>query len=587
MQSARETWGDIVADTLGHWLKVRKLRPDKGVGIEDRVALDFAAQQADDLRHIAEGNKWMHWDGGCWREEKTLAPYDIARKLCRAAGDARARTVAGSISLARSDRRLVATTEQWDTDAMLLQSTGMTIDLRTGTAFSPLRSNYMTKRTVCDLAPPGTPHPRWSDFLRVVTQADETLIAFLKRLSGYCLTGLTREHKFGFFHGPGGNGKGVYLNALKAVMGDYAIAAPMEMFLLSKFERHPTEIAQLKGIRLVIAQEPQKGRRWDETKLKTLTSSDPLRGRFMRQDLFGFDPTHKLMLAANYKPSLYAVNEAIRRRLMLILFRAVIANPDPEFGEKLVPEYPAILRWMVDGCVEWQRSGLIVPASVVAASEQYFVNEDDIEQWLDDCVDRSDPRAFTTSRVLYMSRKIWCEARGLSPGTERAFVDELADNKGFEQKRTNAGRGFVGLKLYANDLGPSGGGGGGKPAGDDGDDEPPPLMPCSYCGRADGTVYQMNDIRRFNPLNPPQHAPSVYLHEACTQQFFAQASGGSERPLPGKPADGLQILGQDNHACVQCNVNDGEVYLIRNKLGEDTSAKPLHEQCAPFFFKLR
>src|SRR5262249_10869049 len=247
LQSARETWGDIVADTLGHWLKVRKLRPDKGVGIEDRVALDFAAQQADDLRHIAEGNKWMHWDGGCWREEKTLAPYDIARKLCRAAGDARARTVAGSISLARSDRRLVATTEQWDTDAMLLQSTGMTIDLRTGTAFSPLRSNYMTKRTVCDLAPPGTPHPRWSAFLLVGTEADETLIAFLKRLSGYCLTGLTREHKFGFFHGPGGNGKGVYLNALKAVMGDYAIAAPMEMFLLSKFERHPTEIAQLKG----------------------------------------------------------------------------------------------------------------------------------------------------------------------------------------------------------------------------------------------------------------------------------------------------------------------------------------------------
>src|SRR5262249_57176594 len=158
--------------------------------------------------------------------------------------------------------------------------------------------------------------------------------------------------------------------------------------------------------------------------------------------------------------------------------------------------------WMVDGCVEWQRSGLIVTESVVAASEQYFLNEDDIEQWLDDCVDRSDPRAFTTSRVLYMSRKIWCEARGLSPGTEKAFVDELADNKGFEQKRTNAGRGFVGLKLYANDLGPSGGGGGGKPAGHGGDGEPPPLLPCFYCGPADGTVFPINDRPRFHPPHP-------------------------------------------------------------------------------------
>jgi phage/plasmid-associated DNA primase len=87
----------------------------------------------------------------------------------------------------------------------------------------------------------------------------------------------------------------------------------------------------------------------------------------------------------------------------------------------------------------------MVPESVVAASEQYFVNEDDIEQWLDDCVDRSDPRAFTTTRVLYTSRKIWCEARGLSPGTEKAFSEELADNKGFEWERRKTGRGFVGV----------------------------------------------------------------------------------------------------------------------------------------------
>src|SRR5262249_18741580 len=118
----RAVWGEEVADTLKHWLRVRDLRPDKGVGIEDRVALDFAAQQADDLRYIAESNKWMRWDWVCWREEKTLVAYDIARKLCRAAGDARAGTVAGSISLARSDRRLAATSEQWDTDPMRLQT---------------------------------------------------------------------------------------------------------------------------------------------------------------------------------------------------------------------------------------------------------------------------------------------------------------------------------------------------------------------------------------------------------------------------------------------------------------------------------
>ena len=63
LPKAREAWGDIVADTLGHWLKMRALRPDKGAGIEDRVALDFAAKHADDLRYIGKSGVWMRWTG--------------------------------------------------------------------------------------------------------------------------------------------------------------------------------------------------------------------------------------------------------------------------------------------------------------------------------------------------------------------------------------------------------------------------------------------------------------------------------------------------------------------------------------------
>jgi putative DNA primase/helicase len=291
-----------------------------------------------------------------------------------------------------------------------------------------------------------------------VTDADENLIGFLQRFAGYCLTGLTSEHVLLFIYGPGRNGKGVFVNTLAAVMGDYAITAPME-FLLSRYDRHPTEIARLKGARLVIAQETQKGRRWDETKLKVLTSSDRLSGHFMRQDYFDFDPTHKLTITGNHKPGLSSVNEAIRRRLLLTLFKTVIPDPDPDFAAKLVPEHPAILRWLVDGCLEWQREGLGVPEVVRKASEDYFANQDSLEQWLADCVDTNDPLAFTTTRVLYASWKIWSEARGMSAGTETAFSENLQE-KGHEWDRMKYGRGFKCLKLYADDRGP--------PAGEDG-----------------------------------------------------------------------------------------------------------------------
>jgi len=425
----------------------------RGRGLEDRVALKLAAQHADNLRYIAKSSQWMQWGETCWQSEDTLTAFDQSRVLCRAAGDARAKTVAAVVTLARADRRLAATIGQWDTHPMLFNTTRGTIDLTTGIERAPERGDYMTKRASTWLADKGTPHPLWTSFLNDVTKADKTnadteLIGFLQRLSGYCLTGLTREQVLAFLFGPGGNGKGVFGGTLTKIMGDYAIIAPIEMFLASKYQNHPTEIARLKGARLVLAQETQKGGRWDEPKLKALTGGDRLTGHFMRQDFFDFDPTHKIIILGNHKPGLSAVNEAIRRRLLLTLFNVVIppAKRDPDLPNKLVPEHPAILRWMLDGCLEWQRNGLMVPKSVQEASKQYFANQDTMEQWFDDCVDTTDPRAFTASRALYSSWRRWCDMRGMQPGTEKDFVEELAD-KGYNQHRYSSARGFKGLKL--------------------------------------------------------------------------------------------------------------------------------------------
>jgi P4 family phage/plasmid primase-like protien len=445
-----ELWGKDTADTLSHWLAVPRPGTGKGAGLEDSVALEFAAQHVDDLRYVAKSSQWMRWSNTRWQSEDTLAAFDQSRKLCRMAGDSRAKTVAAVVTLARSDRRLAATADQWDADPMRLQTTRTTVDLRNGFEYPPDRTHYITKQAGTHLAPQGTPHPLWTDFLDKVTDADEKLIGFLQRLAGYCLTGVTSEHVLAFLYGRGANGKGVFITTITRVLGDYAITAPMEMFLASKYERHPTEIARLKGARLVVAQETQKGRRWDETKLKVLTSSDRLSGHFMRQDYFDFDPTHKLIIAGNHKPTLSAVDEAIRRRLLLMPFSVQIPveDRDPGFADKLIPEYPAILRWMLDGCLEWQRDGLAVPHRVREASDQYFANQDTLEQWIEDCLIVGDPRAFTTTRVLFTSWKAWAEARNVRAGTETAFAESLAD-KGHEQHRMKYGRGFKGLELKA------------------------------------------------------------------------------------------------------------------------------------------
>ncbi len=329
--------------------------------------------------------------------------------------------------------------------------TNATYDLRTGIGRPPDPLDYITKKTACSVAPAGTPHPLWTKFLYRVTDNDPNLIGFLRRYMGYCTTGFTTEHVFAFAYGTGANGKSTFINTIARIFGDYATVADMSTFIASNTEHHPTDLAKLRGARLVVAQETQKGRRWDETKIKALTGGDKITARFMRQDFFDFVPTFKLFICGNHKPRLTSIDEAIRRRLLLVPFTVQIplAERDPQLAGKLWGERRAILRWCVDGCLEWQRIGLAPPKSVLDATEIYFSDQDTLQQWLDDCTADGGPFAFTRTTELFASWKAWCEPGNVKPGTERALSEALAD-KGFVKDRNTPGqRGFKNLVVKA------------------------------------------------------------------------------------------------------------------------------------------
>jgi putative DNA primase/helicase len=326
-----------------------------------------------------------------------------------------------------------------------------TFDFETETANTPDPLDYITQKTACACAPPGTPHPLWDAFLNRITSGNAELQRFLQRYIGYCCTGTTNEHVFVFAYGTGANGKGTFINTIVRIFGDYATVADMNTFLITKSERHPTDLAKLYGKRLVVAQEVEKGRRWDEAKIKTLTGGDKITARFMRQDFFDFVPTFKLFIIGNQKPSLNHVDEAIRRRLLLVPFTVKIpeSERDAKLPEKLWDqERWAILRWCVEGGIEWKRNGLNPPAVVREATDSYFADQDILGQWIDECVER-DPNVDTLTRDLFTAWKSWCEPRNLRYGTEKAFSESLTE-RGFRKTRNNAGRMvFAGIVLKA------------------------------------------------------------------------------------------------------------------------------------------
>src|SRR6478735_7420388 len=150
----------------------------------------------------------------------------------------------------------------------------------------------------------------------------------------------------------------------------------MDTFTASKTDKHSTDLAMLHGARLVTASETEEGRAWAEARIKQITGGDRVTARFMRQDNFTYIPQFKLMIIGNHKPVLHSVDEAARRRFHIVPFMIRPDTPDSELQSKLLTEAPAILQWMVDGCIDWQQHGLVQPDSVREATETYFDEQD-------------------------------------------------------------------------------------------------------------------------------------------------------------------------------------------------------------------
>jgi len=424
---------------------------------EDWLALNFTAKHGASMRYVAEWGKWLTWDGTVWKRESTLRAYDLARAICRESATrsekdpiktrlSQASTVTAVERMVRSDRQFAATTDQWNSDPLQLNCPSGTVDLMTGELLAHDHLNFHTK--IAGIAPKTGQPELWLQFLDRATNRDKDLRDYLQRVAGYCLSGNTREHALFFLYGTGSNGKSVFTSTLCGILGDYAKATPVETFTETKNEQHPAAVAALLGVRLAITQETERNSRWAESKVKAMTGGDKITARFMRQNFFEFIPQFKIMIAGNHRPRLSSVDEAIRRRMHLIPFVVTIPpeDRDPRLTEKLKAEWPLILSWAVEGCLQWQRDGLQPPKAVIDATDEYLSNEDKIGLWLDArCV--IDRRYSAGSTAAFNDFKSWCEEMNEQPGSQRSFSQELLSREGITRSEGRSGNSFVGFAL--------------------------------------------------------------------------------------------------------------------------------------------
>ena len=445
----------------------RQTKRDEGDGTgpvtEDSVAAAFVERHQDTLRFCHHAGKWYRWTGAVWQREETRLAFDWARNLARrcaaSSGEGKAITAAGKAAFAsgverfvQADRAFAVTSAAWDRDPWLLGTPEGTVDLRTG-ELRPARQEDLISRSTSVAPSSQASCPTWLAFLHQACAGDQDLIGFLQRWFGYCLTGVTQEHALLFVYGPGGNGKGVLLVTMAGILGSYATNAAMDTFTASQGERHPTDLAMLHGARMVMTTETEEGRAWAEARIKALTGGDPVTARYMRQDFFTFTPAFKLTISGNHKPALRNVDDAARRRFNVVPFLHKPPRPDPTLPERLRAEWPGILRWMIEGCLAWQRDGLQRPRAVLDATAEYFAEQDVLVQWVEECCDQS-PDWGDTSTVLFASWRSYALSRAEDPRTGKWFATML-ERQGFVRVRDCKqfrGRGFLGIRVKSDTV---------------------------------------------------------------------------------------------------------------------------------------
>jgi putative DNA primase/helicase len=419
-------------------------------------------QYGRNLRHTRELG-WFGWDGRYWAPDKDGAPeravVDIVRQgyaglpdvpehqrkrmyetLVRGTGGSGIRDI---LSIAGVLNPVTTCSETLDADPWLVNLPTGTLDLHSGVVRDHRREDMITKMAGAGI---GERSILWEEFLARVLP-DEAVRSYVQRVCGYALLGQVTEHIMPIFTGVGANGKGTFRDAVMSAFGDYALEVDPALLMEQKHARHGTFKMELRGRRLIFCSETERGARFSESTMKTLTGGDPIQANRMHRDPITFDPSHTLIMMTNFLPSISGDDEAVWRRVHVVPWDVVIPPEERDGGlpERLRLEAPGIMRWIYDGWVAYQEQGLNPPDEVRLRTEAYRNESDALGRFFTERLTRSQ-MAKISAPALYEAWAQWCLKAGEDAGTDREFRAAL-DARGQAKKKTKTGIVYLGITL--------------------------------------------------------------------------------------------------------------------------------------------
>lgn len=286
---------------------------------------------------------------------------------------------------------------------------------------------------------PDAAAPIFRAFLeRVLPDAESQMV--LAEYVGYVFTRGLKLEKALLLYGGGANGKSVFFDVLRALLGDqnassYSLSSLTDSkngyfraMLANKLVNYTSEIHSKLEAHL----------------FKQLVSGEPVEARLPYEKPFILTDYAKLIFNANELPRDVEHTHAFFRRFLIVPFTVTIPEPeqDKQLAEKIIrDELPGVFNWVLDGLKRLLAQGGFSECKAAEdAVGQYRRESDSVAMFVDERGYRPSPDHHEPLGDLYKDYKSFCADDGFRALGKTNFSKRL-QTAGVEVRHVNYGAG--------------------------------------------------------------------------------------------------------------------------------------------------
>jgi P4 family phage/plasmid primase-like protien len=269
--------------------------------------------------------------------------------------------------------------------AHLINCFGTAVEWKQGvlTYRSTTRDDMVSMTTACK-PDASVPTPHFTAFFNSFLNEDQELIQYVRRCIAAALTGVPRHQHVLMIRGDGGRGKSVFCRLVRELFGSYAREVSDETFMKIDPGKNRVDIAELRGIRLLLVDEVRKESKktgeFNIKLVKTIGGAGQLIAKFnYANHQTTFPVQFLLVFFVNLLPPIPEASTGIWRKIRKIELEGKIPEDEKRFEDDLFndfrQEYPGILAYFLEGLVDGL-DGIDVPDCVLVATDDYRSAED-------------------------------------------------------------------------------------------------------------------------------------------------------------------------------------------------------------------